>query len=54
LEAFGLASPRDPPDIEKVEDAGLLKRPTTGFDLDGVLGISDEDTVELAEEFEHD
>jgi segregation and condensation protein B len=51
---FGLASPRDPPDIEKLEDAGLMEKPTIEIDLDGVLGISDEDAVELAEEFEHD
>ncbi len=54
LEVFGLASARDPPDIEKLEDAGLLEKPTIEIDLDGVLAISDEDAVELAEEFEHD
>jgi segregation and condensation protein B len=53
LEAFGLASLRDLPDIERLEDAGLLQRPANEIDLDGVLGIR-EDAVELAEEFEHD
>jgi segregation and condensation protein B len=53
LEVFGLASLRDLPDIERLEDAGLLQRPANEIDLDGVLGIR-EDAVELAEEFEHD
>jgi chromosome segregation and condensation protein ScpB len=47
------AGPRDLPDIERLEDAGLLRRPSTGMDFDGVLGIG-EDAVELAEEFEDD
>jgi segregation and condensation protein B len=50
LEVFGLASLRDLPDIEKLEDAGLLQRPANKSDLDGVLAIGDEDTVELAAE----
>jgi segregation and condensation protein B len=53
LEVFGLAGLRDLPDIERLEDAGLLQRPANEIDLDGVLGIR-ADAVELAEEFEHD
>jgi len=49
LEVFGLASLRDLPDIEKLEDAGLLQRPTYGIDLDGVLGLGDEGTEFLDE-----
>jgi chromosome segregation and condensation protein ScpB len=43
LEVFGLASLRDLPDIEKLEDEGLLQRPTSGRDIDGVLGLGEED-----------
>jgi chromosome segregation and condensation protein ScpB len=43
LEVFGLASLRELPDIEKLEDAGLLQRPANEIDLDGVLGIREED-----------
>jgi retron-type reverse transcriptase len=35
LEVFGLASPRGLPDIERLEDGGLLRRPATEVDLDG-------------------
>jgi len=51
---FGLASLRELPDIEKLEDAGLLQRPANESDLDDMLGIGDEDAVELAEEVEAD
>jgi hypothetical protein len=34
LEAFGLGSLRDLPDIEKLEDAGLLQRPASEGDLE--------------------
>jgi len=40
---FGLASLRELPDIESLEDAGLLQRPANEIDLDGVLGIREED-----------
>jgi chromosome segregation and condensation protein ScpB len=43
LEVFGLASLRDLPDIERLEDAGLLQRPANEIDLDGALGIREED-----------
>ena len=49
LEAFGLTSLRDLPDIEKLEDAGLLQRTATESDLDGVFGMGDEDAVEDVE-----
>ena len=45
LEVFGLASLRDLPDIESLEDAGLLGRPANVTDLDGVLGLGDEDAA---------
>ena len=51
LEVFGLASLRELPDIEKLEDAGLLQRPANVADLDGVLGLDDEH-AELVDEME--
>ncbi len=39
LEVFGLATLRDLPDIERLEDAGLLQRPAPEADLDGVVGL---------------
>nr|WP_245257253.1 SMC-Scp complex subunit ScpB [Methylocystis rosea] len=54
LEVFGFASLRDLPDIEKLEDAGLLQRPAVEIELDGVFGIGDEDAVEGADELEDD
>ena len=49
LEVFGLATLRDLPEIERLEDAGLLERPANATDLDGVLGIR-EDAAELVDE----
>jgi segregation and condensation protein B len=43
LEVFGLASLRDLPDIEKLEDAGLLQCSPTETDLNGILGFGAED-----------
>jgi len=43
LEVFGLASLRDLPDIEQLEDAGLLERPPSSDDLDGMLGLREEE-----------
>ena len=40
LEVFGLASLRHLPDIERLEEEGLLRRPQEDIDLDGALGIS--------------
>ena len=51
MEVFGLASLRDLPDIEKLEDAGLLQRPASETDLDGVLGLGDEH-AELVDEID--
>jgi segregation and condensation protein B len=51
LEVFGLASLRELPDIESLEDAGLLQRPANVADLDGVLGVDDEH-AELVDEIE--
>jgi chromosome segregation and condensation protein ScpB len=42
LEVFGLASLRDLPDIEQLEDAGLLERRPCSDDLDGMLGLREE------------
>lgn len=43
LEVFGLATLRDLPDIERLEDEGLLQRPQIEADLDGALGLSGDD-----------
>ncbi|WP_246721677.1 SMC-Scp complex subunit ScpB [Methylosinus sp. H3A] len=43
LEVFGLATLRDLPDIERLEDEGLLQRPRTEAELDGAFGLSGED-----------
>ncbi len=51
LEVFGLATLRDLPDIERLEDAGLLQRPANATDLDGVLGLGDEH-AELVDEID--
>lgn len=53
LTVFGLATLRDLPDIEKLEDAGLMQRPTSEADLDGVLGLREED-AEHRDETEED
>lgn len=39
LKVFGLASLRDLPDIERLEDEGLLQRSQPESDLDGALGL---------------
>ncbi len=46
LEVFGLASLRDLPDIERLEDEGLLERPQPEADLDAVLFAEEEDLEE--------
>ena len=53
LEVFGLATLRDLPDIERLEDEGLLLRPPTESDLDDALGLGDED-AELVNEVQDD
>jgi segregation and condensation protein B len=47
LEVFGLATLRDLPDIEKLEEEGLLQRPQTEAELDGAFGLSDVDSSEF-------
>jgi hypothetical protein len=46
LEVFGLASLRDLPDIERLEDAGLLQCSAHEIELDAMLGVSEEDEIE--------
>ncbi len=43
LEVFGLGSLRDLPDIERLEDDGLLARGQSDADLDDAFGLSDDD-----------
>ena len=43
LEVFGLASLRDLPDIERLEDEGLLQRARSDIDLHGPLGLVEDD-----------
>ena len=52
LEVFSLASPRDLPDIEKLEDAGLLQGSTTENELDALLRIDEDDTNESEEDID--
>jgi segregation and condensation protein B len=52
LEVFGLASLRDLPDVERLEDEGLLQRPQSDVDLDGALGILGEDDRLFADAME--
>ena len=48
LEVFGLATLRDLPDIERLEDEGLLERPRPEADLDAVLFAGDERISRIA------
>jgi segregation and condensation protein B len=43
LEAFGFASLRDLPDLERLKAEGLLQRDGGEADLDSALGLADED-----------
>jgi chromosome segregation and condensation protein ScpB len=43
LEVFGLATLRDLPDIERLEDEGLPWRPRSDIDLDDALGLVEDD-----------
>lgn len=52
LEVFGLASLRDLPDIERLEDAGHLERPPCSDDVDGMLGLREEEAPFEDETFE--
>ena len=53
LEVFGLASLRELPDVERLEDEGLLRKPREDIDLDGALGLGDGDLL-FDEDFEFD
>ena len=54
LEVFGLATLRDLPDIERLEDEGLLLRPQSEIDIDDALGLIEDDgeIFEREKEFE--
>jgi len=54
LEVFGLASLRHLPDIERLEDEGLLQGLESDVDLDGALGILGEDDPVFEETIEFD
>ena len=54
LEVFGLASLRHLPDIERLEEEGLLQRPQPDIDLDNALGILREDDPLFANAIELD
>ncbi|WP_408631416.1 SMC-Scp complex subunit ScpB [Methylocystis silviterrae] len=54
LEVFGLASLRDLPDIEKLEDAGLLQCSANEIKLDGMLDLRDKDVTELVEDIDEE
>jgi segregation and condensation protein B len=45
MEVFGLANLRELPDIERLEDEGLLQRPLPEVDLDEVLGLGEEEAA---------
>jgi hypothetical protein len=53
LEVFGLATLRDLPDIERLEDEGLLEMPKPEADLDDVLFAGEEDLFAANEAGEH-
>jgi segregation and condensation protein B len=54
LEVFGLASLRHLPDIERLEDEGLLQGLKSDIDLDGALGILGEEDRLFADAMELD
>jgi segregation and condensation protein B len=51
LEVFGLATLRELPDLERLEDEGLLQKPWGDIELDGALGLGDREPL-LEEDFE--
>jgi len=53
LAVFGLASLRDLPDVERLEDEGLLQKPREDIELDGALGFGDGEQL-LEEDVEFD
>jgi segregation and condensation protein B len=54
LEVFGLASLRHLPDIERLEEEGLLQQPQPDIDLDDALGILGEDDPVFEDDMEFD
>ena len=54
LEVFGLATLRDLPNIERLEDEGLLQLPERDVDLDGALGVSGDDEPVFEDDTEFD
>jgi segregation and condensation protein B len=57
LALWGLASLRDLPDLDRLEEAGLLGKPPLPEELRGALGIRDDDedpTIEADEDCEVD
>jgi chromosome segregation and condensation protein ScpB len=54
LEVFGLASLRDLPDLERLEDEGLLQKPREDTGLDDALGLGGDGDQLLEEDFEFD
>lgn len=54
LEVFGLATLRELPDIERMDDEGLLQRPQPEIDLDCALGLAGDDGEGLEADFEFD
>jgi segregation and condensation protein B len=54
LEVFGLASLRDLPDVERLEEEGVLPRPQSDAGLDEVLGILQDDAPDFSEGIEFD
>jgi segregation and condensation protein B len=47
LEVFGLATLRDLPDIERLEDEGLLQRTPSEIDIDAAVGLVQDDHIEF-------
>jgi segregation and condensation protein B len=54
LEVFGLASLRHLPDIERLEEEGLLRRSQSDIELDGAMGILGEDAPLFADAMQLD
>ena len=52
LEVFGLTTLRDLPDIERLEDEGSPRRPRSDIDLDGALGLVEDDGQVFEREME--
>jgi chromosome segregation and condensation protein ScpB len=52
LEVFGLATLRDLPDLERLEAESLLRRPQSDIDLDGALGLVEDDGQVFEREME--